>query len=124
MTDLSPPSGTTLCVTASGILAADIEDGAQVHLTVKYGLITIIRQTADLCETVKNVELECPLKAGNLTLTKDVDLPRQIPPGTYTVQAEVLTKDDLPVTCLKAKVQFHAGGSATSFVGKMFKEGL
>jgi hypothetical protein len=65
-----------------------------VHLSVKYGLITIIRQTADLCDTVKNVDLECPIKKGELALTKDVELPKQIPPGKYTVLADVVTKDD------------------------------
>jgi hypothetical protein len=82
-----------------------------VHLSVKYGLITIIRQTADLCDTVKNVDLECPIKKGELALTKDVELPKQIPPGKYTVLADVLTKDDKKITCLTATVEFHRDGS-------------
>ena len=51
-----------------------------MHLQVKFGLITLINQEADLCDQVKNVELECPLKKGDLALTKEVELPRQIPP--------------------------------------------
>lgn len=51
-----------------------------MHLQVKYGLIRIINQEADLCETVKNVDLECPLKKGDMVLTKDVELPKEIPP--------------------------------------------
>jgi hypothetical protein len=82
-----------------------------VHLSVKYGLITIIRQTADLCDTVKNVDLECPIKKGELALTKDVELPKQIPPGKYTVLADVVTKDDKKITCLTATVEFHRDGS-------------
>ena len=82
-----------------------------MHLSVKYGLITIIRQTADLCDTVKNVDLECPIKKGELSLTKDVDLPKQIPPGKYTVLADVKTKDDKKITCLTATVEFHRDGS-------------
>jgi hypothetical protein len=82
-----------------------------VHLSVKYGLITIIRQTADLCDTVKNVDLECPIKKGEMSLTKDVDLPKQIPPGKYTVLADVVTKDDKKITCLTATVEFHRDGS-------------
>lgn len=51
-----------------------------MHLQVKYGLIRIINQEADLCDNIKNVDLECPLKKGDMTLTKDVDLPKEIPP--------------------------------------------
>jgi hypothetical protein len=51
-----------------------------VHLQVKYGLIRIINQEADLCDNLKNVDLECPLKKGPMELTKDVDLPKEIPP--------------------------------------------
>lgn len=62
-----------------------------------------------MCETVKNIDLECPLKKGDLKLSKGVELPRQIPPGNYHVQATVLTKDDEEVTCLKASVEFKRG---------------
>ena len=48
-------------------------------LQVKYGVITLIKQTVDLCEQVKNVELDCPLE-GNVRFTKEVELPREIPP--------------------------------------------
>ncbi|EMC93340.1 hypothetical protein BAUCODRAFT_52594, partial [Baudoinia panamericana UAMH 10762] len=107
--DPNPPKpGQNLTVTARGILKADIEDGAKVHLQVKFGLITIIRQTTDLCDAVKNVNLECPLHKDNATeLTKTVTLPREIPPGKYTVIADVDTKDADKITCLMATVEFH-----------------
>jgi hypothetical protein len=73
-------SGKTLSIIATGTLHEAIEEGAKVHLQVKYGLITLINQEADLCEQVKNVDLECPLDKGKLKLSKDVDLPKEIPP--------------------------------------------
>lgn len=73
-------SGVTLSIKASGVLSEDVEEGAKVHLQVKYGLIRIINQEADLCDNLKNVDLECPLKKGPMELTKDVDLPKEIPP--------------------------------------------
>jgi len=103
-------SGSTLSITAEGYFTNDVEEGAKVHLQVKYGLITIIRQTADLCDTVKNVDLKCPLKKGRMTLSKDVDLPKEIPPGKYTVLADVVTKDEHKITCLTATVTFARGG--------------
>lgn len=95
-----------------------------MHLTVRYNnLITLINQDADTCETVKKADLECPLKKGEMKLTKDVDLPQQIPPvrfhyvpqgtlltvsqGKYDVKAEVKTVDGDLITCLTAQISFH-----------------
>jgi len=105
--DPNPPqAGKTLTIKATGKLNSRIEKGAYVNLQVKYGLITLVKQTVDLCEQVSNVDLECPLEAGDLDLVKDVELPNQIPPGKYTVLADVFTVDDEHVTCLKATVSF------------------
>jgi hypothetical protein len=51
-----------------------------MHLQVKYGLITLINQQADGCDTIGKADLECPLDKGEMSLTKDVALPREIPP--------------------------------------------
>ncbi|KAL4987237.1 Phosphatidylglycerol/phosphatidylinositol transfer protein [Aspergillus falconensis] len=98
-----PKAGTTLKIQAAGNLHERIEAGAYVVLEVKYGLITLLRQTADLCEQLTNVDLQCPLEEGPMVLTKEVQLPQQIPPGRYTVHADVYTKDDERITCLDAK---------------------
>ncbi|KAF2484982.1 ML domain-containing protein [Neohortaea acidophila] len=105
-----PLPGTPLKIVATGNLTQKVEEGATIALQVKYGLITIIKQTADLCETVKNVDLKCPLEVGELTIEKEVDLPKVIPPGKYHVIADVQTKDDEKVTCLTADVEFKRGG--------------
>jgi len=102
-----PEAGKKLSITATGKLNKDVEEGAKVHLQVKFGLITLINQETDLCDQVKNVDLECPLEKGDLSLTKDVDLPGAIPPGKYTVLADVFTKDGDKITCLTATVWFH-----------------
>lgn len=58
----------------------DIEEEAKVILQVKYGLIRLVNTEADLCQQVSNVDLECPIKKGKVTITKDVELPKEIPP--------------------------------------------
>lgn len=73
-------SGKNLTIKASGTFSEDVEKGAYVNLQVKYGLIRLINQKADLCDQIKNVDLECPLKKGEAELTKDVELPKEIPP--------------------------------------------
>jgi len=103
-----PQPGQTLTIQASGTLLETIEKGATVALEVKWGLITLIKQTVDLCEQLKNVDLECPLEKGKMVLTKQVDLPNQIPPGKYSVLADVYDKNQKQVTCLQANdIQFH-----------------
>lgn len=47
---------------------------------MKYGLIRLIKQEADLCEQIQNVDMHCPLKQGKMTLTKEVDIPKEVPP--------------------------------------------
>ncbi|KAL5336201.1 ML domain-containing protein [Aspergillus crustosus] len=102
-----PKPGQVLKIKAEGVLKKTVEKGAYVALEVKYGLITLVRQRPDLCDQLHNVDLECPLEAGPLVLTKEVQLPAQIPPGRYTVHADVYTKDDERLTCLDAKnIQF------------------
>ena len=51
-----------------------------MHLQVKYGLITLINQEADGCDTIGKADLECPLDKGEMSMTKDVDIPKEIPP--------------------------------------------
>jgi len=105
LTPNPPEAGKTLTIKAHGNFTEAVEKGAYMLLQVKYGLITLIKQTADLCEQMSNVDEECPL-SGEKTITKDVDLPKTVPPGKYTVSADVYTKDDGPIICLTATVHF------------------
>ncbi|KAB5572533.1 ML domain-containing protein, partial [Coniochaeta sp. 2T2.1] len=107
--DLSPnppEAGTELVIKAVGTVYETIEEGAYVNLSVKYGLIRLINTQADLCEQIKNVDLECPIEKGVISIVKSVDLPKEIPPGKYTVNADVYTVDDKHITCLTAQVVF------------------
>jgi len=72
--------GEKLTIKASGDIKEKIEKGFKMHLQVKYGIITLINQEADGCETIGKADLECPLEKGEKSMSKDVDLPREIPP--------------------------------------------
>jgi len=106
LTPNPPEAGTTLVIEATGTVKEDIIDGAYVMLQVKYGYIRLINTQADLCKEMKNVELECPIEKGKITITKSVDLPKEIPPGKYTVLADVFNKGGDHITCLTATVFF------------------
>ncbi|KAL8780486.1 MAG: hypothetical protein Q9213_006446 [Squamulea squamosa] len=104
--DPNPPvKGEALQIKAKGNFTEKVEQDAYINLSVKYGLITLINTKADLCEQMKEVDESCPLE-GAKDFTKDVTLPKEIPRGSYTVLADVYTKDDEQITCLKATVHF------------------
>jgi len=103
----NPPSaGAALTIEATGTFTEKIEEGAYVILQVKYGLIRLVNTKADVCEQIKNVDMECPIEKGKTVIRKDVELPNEIPPGKYTVLADVYTHDDRQITCLTAQVVF------------------
>jgi hypothetical protein len=105
-----PRAGQELVIKATGTVKERLEEGAYVQLTVKYGLIRLISTKADLCEQIGNVDLECPVEPGKLSVEKSVDLPKEIPPGKYTVLADVYTAEEIHITCLTATVQFSRSG--------------
>ena len=104
-----PTAGQNLTFTASGIVDQDIVDGAYVEVDVRYGFIKLIHQTYDLCEdAAPKVDITCPLKKGKQVITKDVEIPQEVPPGKYIVLARAYTKNDELITCLTATIVFPA----------------
>lgn len=106
-----PVRGENLTITAEGIVGQTIEDGAYVDVDVRYGFIKLVSDTFDLCEEITKVDMECPIQRGAQKLTKEVEIPDQVPPGKYLVVARAYTKDDDFITCLTATVEFPAYGS-------------
>jgi len=106
LTPNPPLPGKPLVIEATGEFRETVGEGAYVMLQVKYGLIRLVNTKVDMCEQIENVDLHCPMKKGEAVLTKTVDLPREIPPGKYTVLADVYTEDGRRVTCLTAEIQF------------------
>ena len=49
-------------------------------------MIRLINQEADLCDQMKNIDEECPLE-GEMTITKNVDLPKEIPRVRYAMHS-------------------------------------
>lgn len=105
--DPNPPAkGKNLTFVAEGYLSKTIEDGAYVEVDVRYGFIRLVHQTFDLCEEITKVDLECPIERGQQVIRKQVEIPDEVPPGKYIVNAKAYTKDDEFITCLSATVEF------------------
>ncbi|MCJ1392296.1 Phosphatidylglycerol/phosphatidylinositol transfer protein [Xylographa bjoerkii] len=104
-----PEAGKVLKIEAAGNFTEEIAEGAYVLLSVKYNrLITLFSSRENLCDQMKNVDKECPLEKGKISITKEVELPTRIPPGTYDVLADAYDANDQKLTCLTAKVAFKS----------------
>lgn len=104
-----PHRGENLTIAATGDLKKFVKSGSYVDVEVRLGLIRLLTQRFDLCETLddNDVEgLECPLETGNYKLHKKVQIPDAVPPGKYTVLARAYNQDDELLTCLTGDVVF------------------
>ncbi|CAO3599353.1 unnamed protein product [Absidia cylindrospora] len=106
LTPETPARGENLHIDFKGILKETVYAGAYVRVTVKYGYVQLIKKVFDLCEEIQKIDEKCPLEKGPLVLSKDVKLPKAIPGGKYTVEAEVYTDNDDLVTCLRGVTTF------------------
>ncbi|KAF9426050.1 Phosphatidylglycerol/phosphatidylinositol transfer protein [Podila epigama] len=101
-----PAKGQNLTIDAHGILAKDVVEGATIDLVVKVGLIKLLQKKLDFCEEAAKIDKNCPLLAGDQYLQHTVELPKEIPPGKYTVNVKVKNPDGEQVTCLNAQAVF------------------
>ncbi|QPG77003.1 Phosphatidylglycerol/phosphatidylinositol transfer protein [Brettanomyces nanus] len=106
MDPVPPERGQNLTISAVGTLSKLVESGAYVDVDVSYGYIKIIHQTYDLCDELPQVDMTCPLKRGYYKIEKEVEIPKEVPPGKYLVVARAYTKDDELITCLTGEAEF------------------
>lgn len=71
-----PHKGERISVNASGDLN-EIITGGQVHVTLKYGIITIVDQTFDLCKL--SPQYPCPVKQGPFSIAYSGEIPGSAP---------------------------------------------
>ncbi|KAG2217556.1 hypothetical protein INT45_006723, partial [Circinella minor] len=105
-----PRAGEKLTVDFKGTLKEDVSDGTTIEVTVKYGVVQLIKKKFDFCDEASKIDEECPIKKGELNITKDVDLPKEIRKlfiiGRYSVHAVIVTPDEKQVTCLDGRMSF------------------
>ncbi|KAG5992914.1 hypothetical protein E4U52_002445 [Claviceps spartinae] len=115
-----PAAGKDFVYTTTVYLNRVIEKKAYMELTVHYGLIRILGMKLDFCQQLggfRKVDyFKCHYRPFGMphTITKTLTIPSDIPPGTYTVIADVYTVDHERIICLTATVKFDKntlGGS-------------
>ncbi|RKP38877.1 MD-2-related lipid-recognition domain-containing protein, partial [Dimargaris cristalligena] len=82
-----PHKGQKLFIEGSGHVNQRVVNGSYIDVSVKYGLIKLLTRRFDLCDLVGEIGLKCPIEEGDIRFSKEVDIPKEIPPGIYTVNA-------------------------------------
>ncbi|RHZ55438.1 hypothetical protein Glove_415g5 [Diversispora epigaea] len=101
-----PLKGKEVYIDAAGYLKETVVKGSFVDIVVKYGLVKLLHKQLDLCDEIEKVGKQCPLEQGDQYLQQTVELPKEIPPGKYIVDANAYTPDGRHIACLKATVVF------------------
>ncbi|KZT56845.1 hypothetical protein CALCODRAFT_496830 [Calocera cornea HHB12733] len=103
-----PVPGQNLTVAVTGTTRMPIEDGAYADVTVKLGLIQLLKRRFDVCEEAANanVTIQCPVEPGDYQLSHTVALPREIPKAKFGVQVRGVTQDDEDMVCLDIVMNF------------------
>ncbi len=57
----------------------EVTDGS-IAIKLKYGILTVLSKTVDLCDAAKEAKLMCPINAGSLTFSTSATIP-SIAPG-------------------------------------------
>ncbi|KAL8643959.1 MAG: hypothetical protein Q9226_008014 [Calogaya cf. arnoldii] len=84
-----PFSGKELLIKANGTFTKEVELGAYIHLTIKWGVAIVYRKELDLCHHMEQqVDEQCPID-GERAFTKSVTFlqDRVLPPGKYKLLA-------------------------------------
>ena len=100
-----------MSIEASGYLSQQIRENSTVLLEVKIRVggtsVPIITEEQELCDLLEsNVGKECPIEKGNITFTRNITLPEEIPKATYLVRADFYNENKDQITCLEATIDF------------------
>ncbi|KAJ3099951.1 Phosphatidylglycerol/phosphatidylinositol transfer protein [Phlyctochytrium bullatum] len=100
-----PRRGKPLTVEVIGETTEDVTEGAYADVVAKLGVIKLVDRRLDLCEEIKQINRECPVEKGHQEIVHTVDIPKEVPPGKYTISVDAFTASGAPLTCLR--IQFR-----------------
>jgi len=114
-----PEPGKNLTVNVKGTVKQQIEEGAYADVTVKLGLITLLKKTLYVCEEARkaNATLQCPVAEDDYVVSQTVMLPKEIPKAKFTVKVDAYSVDDDPLLCLDIKIDFMKRFSMPNWLG-------
>ncbi|MFJ6566470.1 ML domain-containing protein [Streptomyces sp. NPDC091292] len=102
--------GKPLVITAHGTLLEEVREGAQVQVTVKLGLITLLRKTLDLAEELKshNAPVRVPIEPGKVSLPLFyLDSASDLLKGDFRISVQAYNDDDADLACAKVHMDLR-----------------
>ena len=78
----------------------------QVSIRVGGSSVPLVTEKRDLCDQLESIDKKCPIQKGNITFTRNVTLPKEIPKATFLVLADAYNDDEERITCVEATVKF------------------
>ncbi|RZC77863.1 hypothetical protein C5167_003713 [Papaver somniferum] len=79
--------------------------GAELVLEVRYFGVHVHTEKHDLCEEAGG---GCPIKTGDFVISHSQDLPGFTPPGPYSLQMKMNSKDGDQLTCISFNFRIKA----------------
>lgn len=97
-----PTKGQSLDMAFSGELSERITYGTiKIHVVLN-NFLTVYSSELDLCDSLKETGLSCPLESGHIEIVAKADIPRIVPSGEYTIDLQI--QGEHPITCISAKL--------------------
>lgn len=93
-----------------GKVNREIREGATILSALTMGKWPISVQKVDFCEFLEQQPIapKCPLKAGQLNMTLQLNIPANMPPASYSLQSIIQDGDESQVACLKGSFSVPA----------------
>ena len=93
----------------SGMLNTVVTEGATIKISAKFGPITVMSETFDVCAISKEHGNPCPLQPGYQSFYLTVNVPSIAPARTYTFKSVSANADGTKLLCLQGGIQItHA----------------
>jgi len=104
-----PMPGQNMTVMLTGEVLEDIEEGAEVDVTVKVGIVKLLTRTFDMCEQARNANasIQCPVAKGDHEIEHTVALPKEIPPAKFIVNMRGYTANGDDMVCVDLHADFR-----------------
>ncbi|TQS34927.1 hypothetical protein Golomagni_04670 [Golovinomyces magnicellulatus] len=100
--------GQTLSFDLVGQLLEDVREGAYIIVTIKLGVIQILRKTFDLCENASRANVTCPIEKGPIKFHSEIEIPETVPPAEFHLEAVVYSNYDEDIFCLRSTINFKS----------------
>lgn len=103
-----PVIGQTLTLHVSADFQEDIDEGADVDVSVKLGLVKLLQKQVDFCEEARdnNWAVQCPITTGSYTWNVTIDIPKTTPRAKYMTQLRGYTAGGSDLLCLDIFTSF------------------